>query len=258
MHCRSVVCVTSVACLAIAVFFVSREEASNPCVDLQLPRLGPAMKIAVLGATGRTGLCLLQQALELGHTVTAVARSPEKITQRHDSLKVVRADVFSAAELGGVFKDHDAVLSTLGFSRKTTSDYTDSMKAVVQAMRTSNVHRLVIMTAQNTDYESAKSHGFIIYRLFMPFIRNMLLNMQAMEQWLEADVSDLAWTVVKPGGLNNNALDKQTLLQEQGAQLVSDARAASYISRANVARFMLEQLADEQHVRKAVSIAVAK
>ena len=34
-------------------------------------------KLVVFGATGQTGLAVVQQALEKGHAVTAVARNPE-------------------------------------------------------------------------------------------------------------------------------------------------------------------------------------
>lgn len=47
------------------------------------------MKIAVLGATGQTGQELVQQALQQGHTVTAIVRNPAKLTVTHDNLKVL-------------------------------------------------------------------------------------------------------------------------------------------------------------------------
>ena len=46
------------------------------------------MNIAVLGATGPTGIQLIRQALDIGHKVTAVVRDPSKITFTHDNLKV--------------------------------------------------------------------------------------------------------------------------------------------------------------------------
>lgn len=46
------------------------------------------MKIAVLGATGQTGQELVHQALQQGHTVTAIVRNPAKLTVTHDNLKV--------------------------------------------------------------------------------------------------------------------------------------------------------------------------
>ena len=39
------------------------------------------MKIAVLGATGPSGLQVVQEALERGHEVTAIVRNPEKLVK---------------------------------------------------------------------------------------------------------------------------------------------------------------------------------
>ena len=46
------------------------------------------MKLIVLGATGPSGQQVVALALEAGHEVTAVARTPSKITTAHDKLKV--------------------------------------------------------------------------------------------------------------------------------------------------------------------------
>lgn len=48
------------------------------------------MKIAILGATGRTGLVLVRQALDQGHDVLALVRNPEAMTKQiqHERLKV--------------------------------------------------------------------------------------------------------------------------------------------------------------------------
>ena len=97
------------------------------------------MRIAVLGATGKTGQHIVSLALKKGHNVTAVVRSPEKLKQKHDNLSVVRAGIFSEDELTRAFSGHDAVVSALGFSRSPpVTGYTESMKATVAAMRASN------------------------------------------------------------------------------------------------------------------------
>lgn len=57
------------------------------------------MKIAVLGATGQTGQFLVNQALQQGHTVTAIVRNPAKLTIHHDLLKVTLLSMFRAQGL---------------------------------------------------------------------------------------------------------------------------------------------------------------
>ena len=46
------------------------------------------MKLAVLGASGPTGQCVVTQALEAGHEVTAIVRNPAKMTTKHEKLQV--------------------------------------------------------------------------------------------------------------------------------------------------------------------------
>lgn len=41
---------------------------------------GAKLKLVVFGATGPSGQQLVEQALDQGHYVTAIVRSPEKIT----------------------------------------------------------------------------------------------------------------------------------------------------------------------------------
>ena len=47
------------------------------------------MNLVVLGASGRTGSLVVEQALAAGHTVTALVRPPEKLTIRNSNLRVV-------------------------------------------------------------------------------------------------------------------------------------------------------------------------
>ncbi|KAF0295631.1 uncharacterized protein FJT64_006909 [Amphibalanus amphitrite] len=214
------------------------------------------MKVGVLGATGRTGQLVIAEALKRGHSVTAIARNPDKLKQKHDNLSVVKASIFSAEELTEAFRDHDAVVSALGFSRSPpVTGYTESMKAAVAAMRASSVKRLVLLTAFYTDVTAAQGLGFFL-NLFVKFLKHLLTNMREMEQYLESDAGDLDWTVVRPGGLNSRAARDQALVQREAAMAISGAGVASYIPRANVARFMVEQLEDDRYVRKAVAIAV--
>jgi putative NADH-flavin reductase len=51
------------------------------------------LKLFVIGATGRTGQEVVQQALARGHRVTAFVRSPENIDLKNERLTVLKGDV---------------------------------------------------------------------------------------------------------------------------------------------------------------------
>lgn len=56
-------------------------------------------KIIVFGATGGTGMQLVQQALSAGYKVTAVVRTPDAFTISDKNLEVIKGDVLQRAVL---------------------------------------------------------------------------------------------------------------------------------------------------------------
>ena len=73
------------------------------------------MNLVVLGANGRTGKLVVQEALEMGETVSAVVRSQAKrLDIEHSQLHTVVGDPCDASFLTKVFDGQDAVISTLG------------------------------------------------------------------------------------------------------------------------------------------------
>lgn len=78
----------------------------------------PGMNLTVLAASGQTGIALTRQALRRGHTVTAIARDPEKIALPDSpNLRKVAGDVHDAAGIAAVMDGDSVVLSALGTDR---------------------------------------------------------------------------------------------------------------------------------------------
>ncbi|KAM9360425.1 flavin reductase (NADPH)-like [Symphorus nematophorus] len=216
------------------------------------------MKIAVLGATGQTGQYLVNQALQQGHTVTAIVRNPAKLTVHHDNLKVVEADIFSNDSLKAHFKGQDVIMSCLGFPASIFSvvtGYTLSMNAIIGAMREARVNRIITMTSWYTEPNSGTQASYLIRFLLLPIIRSVLTNMHEMEQFLQK-TEDINWTVVRPPGLKNLPSSAQEFLTHEG-YFVPDSSghpAGSTVARGDVARFMLSLLNSNAWVKKGVSI----
>jgi uncharacterized protein len=86
------------------------------------------MRIALVGATGLIGSKLLTEAVNRGHTVTAICRHPEKIAS-HALVRAVRCDVMDTAALAREFQGQNAILH----SYTTAADpvIVESLKAAV-------------------------------------------------------------------------------------------------------------------------------
>ncbi|XP_067936147.1 uncharacterized protein [Watersipora subatra] len=87
------------------------------------------LTVALLGATGETGLRTLEQLLHRGHCVRALVRSPHKINTKHDNLSVLKTDMYSdesvKAELEG---DPRSPFFVEYFMRKIIASILSSMR----------------------------------------------------------------------------------------------------------------------------------
>ncbi|MGW2227269.1 NAD(P)-dependent oxidoreductase [Streptomyces formicae] len=79
------------------------------------------MRIAILGASGRTGSTLVEQAVERGHEVVALARTPEKVAvpaSRQVGIETRRADVSSPGTFPApLLDDVDVAVSAIGIGK---------------------------------------------------------------------------------------------------------------------------------------------
>ncbi len=208
------------------------------------------MKLAIIGGTGKTGKELLKQGLEAGHHITALVRNPKKVKIQHPNLKVVQGNVLNTADLEGVFKEKDAVLSALGHKRFLGPSHilSQGTENILQAMKTDKVSRFICITSMGINDNRFKLG--LYYTLFViPFIVFFYFRDKAKQERLIME-STIDWTIVRPGQLTNG---KKRTRYRVGEKLGSYILTLM-ISRADVAHFMLEQLTTSANSKKALCI----
>lgn len=94
-------------------------------------------KLAIIGATGRAGGRLLEEALRRGHTVTAIARNTTALSGRA-GVTARDVDVHDAAALAQAVAEHDAVFSAAHFSGIPAD-------AIISAVKRAGVKRLLVV-----------------------------------------------------------------------------------------------------------------
>jgi uncharacterized protein len=72
------------------------------------------MRIAVVGASGNAGSRITAELARRGHTVTAIARNPEKIAVQAN-VTAKKGDVLDQAGLARLLAGHDAAISSVHF-----------------------------------------------------------------------------------------------------------------------------------------------
>jgi putative NADH-flavin reductase len=216
--------------------------------------------IAVLGANGRTGRQVVEQALQQGHSVTAVVRNAESMKNiQHELLHVREANPLDAVALASCLKGVDAVVSCIGAKYwsqylpwSSVSIYSESAKSACEAMREAGVSRYVGMAGTCLKYGPDQPKA--ITYVFKPLFRGIARDMSRMEDYFQAkENSDINFTIVKPNHLQDTPMTEAEIFAAEGQWC-----DGCVMSRADVARFMLDTLSNDQWDRKLVAIKTEK
>lgn len=116
------------------------------------------MHLTILAASGRTGLALTRQALERGHTVTAIARDPRRIALEHPLLTKVAGDVSGPLDIDA----GSVVLSGLGTDRPGV------LRAGAEAVVAAGPRRIIWLGAYGTgaSAEAAGDGAQVLWKFF--------------------------------------------------------------------------------------------
>ncbi len=215
------------------------------------------MNIIVFGPTGGTGRAVISSLLADGHTVTAFARDPSKLSPAQ-GLTIVKGDAMSAADVARAIPGHDVVVISLGNAqlplavsfgarRTTPADICEAgTRNIVEALGPGSPVRVIAVTAYGAgDTREKLSITFKI--LFYLFMRELMADKERQEAVLKA--SDLDYVLVQPVGLTDAPATGQWLASATG-----ETRKMR-ISRKDVAAFIAEEVDHPRYHRQTVALS---
>ena len=200
-------------------------------------------KIALIGATGRAGSQLLEEALRRGHSVTAIARDTSKLSPRPGVVSK-NVDVLDATALQAAVAGHDLVISAAHFATIPAS-------AVIGPVQAAGVKRLLVVGGAGSlllpdgsrvidapdfpaEYKAEASAGAV----FLDTLRQ--------EQ-------ELDWTFLSPSALFVEGERTGTFRIGQDDLLVS-AEGKSWITFADYAIAMLDEVEKHAYSRQRFTV----
>jgi putative NADH-flavin reductase len=159
------------------------------------------VRIAILGGTGRIGAYVLDLALDQGHQVHALARSPQALADR-TGLTVTAGDALDPVAVAETIGGANAVLSALGpRGAKTPGLLAGAAWNIVAAMEKTGARRLICVSAAGA-FISADPDSSWLVKLILPRIfAKPFADTRQMEDLIRA--SDLDWTLVRATRLVN-------------------------------------------------------
>ena len=207
------------------------------------------MKLTVFGATGRIGKPFVEQALSVGHEITALVRDPSRVTIAHRLLTVVQGDAADPAAVECAICGADAVVSVMATSASQkvarTRPLTRATRNVIDAMKKKRVKRLIVSSCKTAPQPGDKPD--IRFKVL-----KVIVKLLTPESWNDSvgfihlvRASDLDWTIVRigrgedvppTGYVETGYVDKATRMRT---------------SRADAVAFMLDELLKSKHLRQA-------
>jgi putative NADH-flavin reductase len=211
------------------------------------------MKLAIFGASGRTGVPLVKQALEQGHTIKALVRSPDKLKDalgEAAGLEIIQGDATNAADVAKTIDGCDVVLSAIGHSKGSPKDVqTTATKHMVAAMRERGIKRIISLTGAGVSAPGDKPKiadrifGFLLGLFAKDVLEDAKNHAEVLRQ------SDRDYIIVRGPRLTDS--------EPKGDYYVGliGKDSGTQIARADVAHFMLTQLEDDTWLGRAPMVS---
>ena len=153
------------------------------------------MKLAVFGATGRSGGAIARQALTAGHEVHALVRTPGS---RLDGADVTVGDVRDPAAVDRVIKDADAAVSAIGGTgRDNPALLFDGTANLLAAAHRHHVPRLIVIQGFHLPFPGdPRTIGRpLMVTMLRLWNRHLLADTHRRADLLRS--ADLDWTLIR-------------------------------------------------------------
>lgn len=206
------------------------------------------MKVLVIGAAGKSGKAVVEQALAAGHDVSAFVHKIDGYVAG-SNVRVFGGDARDRSAMELAMLGQDAVIDTIGNENplKSTTLESSAAATITASMQSSGVRRLVVISMIGEGESVANTNWW--ERLFLStLLRHEMKDKAAMEAIV--DTSGLDWIIVRPPFLNDDPAkgDFHVFCAESG-------ETAHKMTRADLATFIVAQLSSDEYLLKAVAVA---
>ena len=224
------------------------------------------MTTLVVGASGATGMNLVEQLLILEQKVKVIVRSPEKLPESwkaNDRLSIIKANISEITEVEMVeyLKDCDSVASCLGHNINLKGIFgkprrlvTDAVSLICESIKKNAANKptkFVLMNTSGNSNRDLEEHISMGQRLVIGLIRILLpphIDNEKAADYLRVNVSQndnfIEWVAVRPDGLVNE--DEVTKYELHASPIRSAIFEAGSISRINVGNFMARLIVENE------------
>ena len=214
------------------------------------------MKILLLGATGRTGKCIIEEALKRDHKISAIARNPDKL-KAYD-LEITQGSPYDFEAVEKAIAGCEAVINTLNVSRTSDNPWarlaapkdmiSKSAANTIKAMEKAGIKRFVALSTIGAGSSWKKTPLALRLVVSISNLKHAFLDHSKQEDILKN--SSMDYTICRAPMLDTN-------VNKTGAVATPEEvkPASMHLSRNSAAEFFINILENSGHIRETVHLS---
>ncbi|WP_207510364.1 NAD(P)-dependent oxidoreductase [Longitalea luteola] len=215
------------------------------------------MKVALIGATGFVGTAILNELLERGHRVTAIARNFKAMHQK-DNVVAKQVNVLHADAVADAVKGHDAVISAYNAGWTNPNLYNEFLQgsqAIQEGVKKAGVKRLLVIGGAGSLFVAEG-----VQKVDTPaFPAEWKAGALAARDYLNIvkKEPELDWTFLSPAlEMHRGTSGERKGQYRTGLDTpVYNEEGRSFISVEDVAVAIVDELEQPKHIRKRFTVA---
>ena len=209
------------------------------------------MKIALYGATGNIGSRILREAIQRGHSVTAIVRNPEKI-KVSKNLTIIQGDILNQDDVAKNVKGSDVVICAYGPGNGKVNLVMESTQALLSGLKKAGSKRIIIVGGAGSLYINETTQ--LIDTPEFPVAWKGIANAHREVLKVFLKEKELEWSYASPAGLIEPG-ERTGKFRWGTNHLVIDTAGNSKISMEDFAVALVDESENPKHIRKRFTVA---
>jgi putative NADH-flavin reductase len=209
------------------------------------------MKIGVIGATGKAGQKIVEEALQRGHEVTAIVRSASKVKE---DIKVIEKDVLNLTQED--IKDFDVVVNAFGAPFGQEELHMRVGRHLIDIFKGIATKLFVVGGAGSLFVDPEKTVRVMdtpdFPEMFFATAKNQGENLTDLQ------ASSITWTFLSPSAMFDPEGPRTGHYTTGNDHLLVNASGESYVSYSDFAIAVLDEIENPQNINKRFTVSSTK
>lgn len=201
------------------------------------------MKVAVIGASGKVGSLVLQEAIDRGHEVTAIVRDAGRLENKE--VPVIEKNILDLST--DDVKNFDVVVNAFGAPIGEEQAHVDAGHVLIEALKDTDTRVIIVGGAGSLYVDENKTVRLMDTPEFpdvaLPTAKGQGRNLQELQE-----TSNISWTFISPSAVFDPEGNRTGSYQAGQDHLLVNSKGESYISYADYAIAVLDEIENPQHI----------